>query len=88
MDNGVIERATRIIGLDQGYLGLTIRDEVIFCEVAKTLVPTMTTAWYPSPEELKALNEGKPVYVILQGWHHPPIRVTVAEERHAANDPT
>lgn len=37
----------------------------------------MISAWEPTPAELKALNEGKPVYLQIVGVGHPPVAVWV-----------
>ena len=79
MQIGRILNATRVIGKEQGYMGLPLRDEVINCSVGGPNVPSMTTAWIPTPKELKALNAGAPVHVRLVGISHPPIMVEVGE---------
>lgn len=33
------------------------------------------SAWKPSEEELKRINEGKPIYFMCYGKTHPPIRI-------------
>lgn len=79
MQIGMIAGATRVIGKSQGYLGLPLRDEVINCKVGGDSTPAMTTAWFPTPAELAALNAGAPVHVRLIGTGHPPIMVLVGE---------
>lgn len=75
MINAPIEGETRRIGEKQGYLGLSIKDDVINCRVNGPDTPVMITAWVPSEEELKTLNEGKPLFVMILGKQHPPIMV-------------
>lgn len=77
MELGSIENATRILGKSQGYLGLTIRDTTIKDGVTGKTVNLMTSAWLPSPAELKALNHGASIHVQLLGHAHPPIIVTI-----------
>lgn len=79
MQIGRIKGATRVLGKSQGYLGLPVRDEVINDKVNGEGTPSMTTAWFPSPKELEALNAGAPVHVRLLGRGHPPIMVEVGE---------
>jgi len=77
MQVGAIERATRIVGKTQGYLGLPIRDETINCSVNGPNTPAMITAWLPTPAELAALNGGAAVHVRILGNVPPPIMVMV-----------
>lgn len=73
----MIERATRIVGKAQGFMGLPIRDEKIN-ERTLGVVPTMVTAWTPTPAELEALNAGANIHVRLFCMNmHPPISVGV-----------
>lgn len=37
----------------------------------------MISAWQPSPAELKRLNEGKPVFLFIQGTVHPVVSLDV-----------
>ena len=37
-----------------------------------------TSYWQPTPAELKALNEGRPVFLRVVGGGHPPVWVGVA----------
>jgi hypothetical protein len=81
MQIGRITGATRVLGKEQGYMALPVRDE----HVSVTLngdgrrVPSMVTAWLPTPKELEALNAGAPVHVRILGTEHPPIMVTVGD---------
>jgi hypothetical protein len=79
MHIGRITGATRILGKQQGYLGLPVRDETITCTVGGPETPAMVTAWLPTPEELAKLNAGAPVHVRLLGTGHPPIMVEVGD---------
>lgn len=40
-------------------------------------IPAVMSAWMPSPEELKALNAGEPVYLSIFGTNMPPAFVGV-----------
>lgn len=79
MQIAMIERATRIIGKSQGYLGLPLRDETINCTVGGDGTPCMVTAWQPSPDELARLNAGASVHLRILGSMHPPVMVEVGE---------
>lgn len=81
----VIPGVTRVLGKSQGYLGLPVRDQIKHDSATDCDVPSMTTAWTPTPDELTALNAGASVYVTLLGIAHPPIYVGVGEPP-AAND--
>ena len=77
MLSGHIEGKTRTIGERQGYHGLDVRDELVYCTVNGPNTPVMVTAWEPTPQELKALNDGASVRVCIMGTVHPPINVSV-----------
>lgn len=79
MQIGRVLNATRILGKQQGYLSLPVRDEAMHCAVADALIPTMTTAWLPTPKELAAINAGAPIHVRIFGTEHPPMMVDVGE---------
>lgn len=68
----IIKGATRILSKSQGYKGLVIRDGYL-----PSGIPSMTSAWEPTPDELRRLNEGKPIYITILGVEHPPILVEV-----------
>ena len=80
MHIGTVEGATRVCGKSQGFLGLPLRDGQRICRVARGAVPTMTSAWFPSPEELAALNAGAAVHVTLDGVTPAPMMVSVGPE--------
>lgn len=73
MLGGRIEGATRTLGKSQGYLGLAIRDETIEDTVTGPGTPVMTSAWFPTPNELQRLVAGAPVYLQVVGRSHPPV---------------
>lgn len=75
MHIGMVEGCTRVIGKSQGYLGLPLRDELIHCSVNGINTPAMITAWFPTPEELAALNAGAPVHLRILGVQHPPVMI-------------
>lgn len=77
MQIGHIENATRVIGKGQGYKGLPVRDDLVFCPINGPDTPIMITAWLPTPKELEALNAGAAVHVRILGNIHPPILVEV-----------
>ena len=78
MNIGRIQGTTRVLGKDQGYLALPVRDEILDCPPVGR-VPTMTTSWEPTPDELQKIAEGAPVYVRIFGINHPPIMVYVGD---------
>lgn len=77
MEIGHIEGTTRVCGKSQGFLGLPLRDGARHCSVARGEVPTMTSAWFPNPEELVAINAGAAIHVHIDGTTPAPMMVTV-----------
>lgn len=49
-------------------------------EVVDTDDGFMVSAWLPTPDELKRLNEGKPVLLSISGRFHPVVSVDVHTE--------
>lgn len=84
MHIGRVFNATRVLGQAQGYLGLPIRDEKIRCSVNGADMPSMVSAWLPTPAELRRIAAGAPVHVRILGTAHPPIMVEVGDA--PAND--
>lgn len=74
----MIERATRICGKSQGFLGLPIRDEMVD-DNAGGICNSMITAWTPTPEELERLKAGANVHVRILGSMPMPMKVEVGE---------
>jgi hypothetical protein len=70
---------TRTIGKSQGYLGLSIRDQLIDCPVNGPDTPCMLTAWEPTPDELERLNQGKHIILRILGNQHPAVYLEVSE---------
>jgi hypothetical protein len=56
---------------------LAVRVERVQYADGETL--EFTSAWYPTPDELKRLNEGAAVYLTIVGQGHPPVRLSVGE---------
>jgi len=73
MQIGRISGCTRTIGKSQGYLGLPLRDVLTNCTVNGPETPAMETAWFPTPAELAAINQGAPVILRVIGTGHPPV---------------
>jgi len=73
----------RVLGKSQGYFGLPVRFQVMFDTASGQEVDTMTTAWFPTPEELQRINDGEAIYLRLFGSSHPPVYMTVGgAEQH------
>lgn len=79
MQIGRVPGATRVVGKQQGYLGLPLRDETITCPVDGQHTPSMVTAWLPMPKELEQLAAGAAVYVRILGNQPPPMMVSVGD---------
>lgn len=74
-----IEGCTRVLGEAQGYIGLPLRDIVINDSVTGPQTPAMESAWFPTPEELAALNAGAPIILRICGTIHPPVMIETGE---------
>jgi len=74
-----IEGCTRVLGEAQGYIGLPLRDIVINDSVTGPQTPAMESAWFPTPEELAALNAGAPIILRVVGRVHPPVMLETGE---------
>lgn len=69
---------TVIIGKSQGYFGLAVNFDILHDPAQNLDVPSLTTAWQPTPNELARLNAGASVIVnIINVVQHPPIMVTI-----------
>ena len=79
MQIGRISGCTRVLGKSQGYLGLPLRDVLINDSVTGPNTPAMETAWFPTPDELAALNNGAPVILRVVGTGHPPVMLTTGD---------
>ena len=83
---GRIEGATRVLGRDQGYHGLPVRDVVIDCH-PDGRVPAMETVWLPTPAELERLAAGASIKLIVLGTQHPPVMMEVGPAPDALECP-
>lgn len=79
MQVGMISNHTRIIGKSQGYIGLPLRDVLLECTVNGPDTPAMETAWFPTPDELEALQAGAPIILRVHGQMHPPVCLYTGE---------
>lgn len=77
MEIGRVEGCTRVLGKAQGYYCLPIRDELQNDTVNGPDTPVMVTAWFPTLDELVALNAGAPVHLRVVGTGHPPVMLGV-----------
>lgn len=79
MLSGRIEGATRGLGApsdwDAAKQGdchtLSVRD------VMTQAGPAMTSAWFPTPDEIARIEAGAPIYLTVFGSGHPPVGMTV-----------
>ena len=74
---GRIHGATRVLGkpsdmTDEQCGSLAIRDMVV------DGLPAMVSAWHPTPDEVKRMAAGEPVYLWVFGSAHPPVALSVA----------
>lgn len=81
MENVPFSDQTREIGKPSGWddtldgrcITISVHDFVD----EQSGLPFMMTAWQPDAEELKALNEGKPIFLCISGRTHPVIKLYV-----------
>lgn len=73
------DNTTRCIGLEQGYIGLPIRDVVVHCTVNGPNTPAMQTVWQPMPDEMERIAKGAGIIVQILGTQHPPLSLSVGE---------
>jgi hypothetical protein len=79
MHTGRISGCTRVLGAPQDWDvkvhgpcgGLPIRDEIT------TAGKGMTSAWFPTPDELERILAGAPIYLTVLGINHPPVSMSV-----------
>lgn len=89
-----IKGATRTIGKEQGYLGLSIRDGLtsvvdtgavrdgqVLDDARDVVVPMMETAWSLLPHEIDALLAGHSLVLRILGNQHPPVMLYVDPEK-------
>lgn len=69
------EGHTHVIGEEQGYIPLPIRQERVIDEATGAEVSALVSAWRPSPEEMTCLLNGGKVYLRIMGAVHPPVMV-------------
>ena len=79
MEIGRIPGTTRVIGKQQGYYGLPLRDVLINDSVTGPNTPAMETAWIPNPDELARLAAGASIILCVIGTAHPPVMLSVGE---------
>lgn len=79
MEIGRIRGCTRVIGKAQGYYGLPLKDIIIDDTVTGPDTPAMVTAWFPTPDELVAINAGAPIHLTVVGTGHPPVMLGVGD---------
>lgn len=79
MHTGRIQNATRVLKAPSDWDrdkdghcgGLPIRDE------PTTAGQGMTSAWFPTPEEIERIKDGAPIYLTVLGTVHPPVSMGV-----------
>lgn len=81
MNSQYLKGATRVIGEEQGYMPLPIRDDLVETLVGEHVEqwPVMISEWKPTPDELADLMAGAPVRISILGTSHPPIIVGVGD---------
>jgi hypothetical protein len=77
---GRIQGTTRVLGKQQGYLGLPLRDVDVECSVSGP-TKAMESAWHPTPKEIELINSGASIILRVMGTIHPPVMLYVGNER-------
>lgn len=80
-----IEEETNVLGLEQGYIGLSVKLANIDVGLASaqdrpaSIVTTtvIISKWVPDENELKLLNAGQGLYLHIIGRIHPAVCMTV-----------
>lgn len=88
MLNGEVAGATRILGAPKSWdaerqgscAALAVRDEMTAAGQG------MTSAWFPTPDEIERLLAGAPVYLTVLGEQHPPVMLQVGEPAEAVGE--
>ncbi len=74
-----IKGCTRRIGAPEGWDhekdGICHTVEVVDQEIDGS--NWMTTAWIPKPDELKRLNDGMPILLMIMGSRHPVVSLQI-----------
>jgi len=86
MHSGHIIGATRSLGAPENWdktkrgacASLYVRDEETIAG------PAMTSAWYPTSEEIRRIVAGAPIYLSIFGAMHPPVSMAVGPEPEAS----
>lgn len=80
---GRIRGATRVLGKPEGW---DEQHPEIACQGLPILDlpadqggPAMVSAWFPTPDEVKRIIAGEPVYLSIFGHGHPPVALWVPE---------
>lgn len=79
MHTGHIDGATRQLGAPKNWdrqrygvcCGLVVRDEMMAAGEA------MTSAWFPTLDEMERIVRGAPIYLTIIGHDHPPVCMAV-----------
>ncbi|TDW21057.1 hypothetical protein EV128_12226 [Rhizobium azibense] len=80
MEIGIIKGATAVAGEGQGYRGLILRRVMVRDAAAPdTEQPAMQSAWYPTEDELKRLNDGAPLIMTVLGTIPQPVDLNIGE---------
>lgn len=64
---------TRVIGEQQGYIGLPLRDITVNDTVTGPDTPAMESAWHLDAADIAALQAGGHVILRVFGEQHPPV---------------
>ena len=76
---GRIHGATRVLGKP-----VSMTDEqcgsLAILDMQHDGQPVMVSAWHPTPDEVRRMAAGEPVYLWVYGTAHPPVALSVAGE--------
>jgi hypothetical protein len=75
---GHINGATRTLGKPSNMSDEQCNSLAI-CDIVHEGFPYMVSAWMPTPEDLKRIMRGQPVYLYIQGTTHPVVMMAVPE---------
>lgn len=77
---GVIEGANLTLGAPKGWDHETDgRCDALEVRVNIRHPPSMTSAWFPTPDEIERIKRGAPVLLEIVSASHPPVALTVGD---------
>lgn len=79
MKIGRIHDCTRVLGVEQGYLGLPVHDGAYLDTAGNPSIPYMDSCWEFSDEQRAAIAGGAPMILrcLAERTQHPPVQLLI-----------